>query len=321
MSLLQERGYTNVRDFTGGMQAWEEAGLPMESAPLIALTPSRAPTSGPVARPASPTRRVEAFSLSPTERLLELIDRLSFGQLFCVWLAMVAAFGLFYFALDQITPSLRDQLGGGRPGLGMATYFSFMCATSVGFGDVVPLGFARAFALIEAVTAIMLFGCVVSKLVSRKQELLTAEIHRIASEDRLGRMQMNLHMVMTELQSLEDGKETGVERLEGVAMIFASELGAVHDLLFRPQHLPTEQVLESLLARVASVMSELVRRIDGLPEDASCSATLITNLRIATTTATEICGDCVPRAHAPRVKDWMDRVQEQGRRLSKRCAA
>jgi len=29
----------------------------------------------------------------------------------------------------------------------------------------------------------------------------------------------------------------------------------------------------------------------------------------------EICGDCVPRDYAPELKDWMDRIQEQSRRM------
>ena len=318
VSLLRERGYTDVRDFTGGMQAWEEAGLPIQTAPLIQLVVS---SPGDVPRPSGPVIVARAapavHRAGPSEALLDLIDRMTFGQLFGCWLAMVAAFGFLYLAMDQFLPSLKDQAGG-RVGPGMALYFSVMCATSVGFGDVVPLGPARFFALVEAVTAIMLFGCVISKLVSRKQELLTAEIHRIASEDRLGRMQMNLHMVMSELQAL--ATDVGAhERLEGVAMIFASELAAVHDLLFRPQHLPSEQILESILARVASILTELVLRVNTLPEGDRCEGTLAANLRVATATAMEICGDCVPRAHAPRVKAWMDRVQDQGRKLSHSC--
>jgi len=291
VSLLRERGYTDVRDFTGGMQAWEEAGLPIQTAPLIQLVVS---SPGDVPRPSGPVIVARAapavHRAGPSEALLDLIDRMTFGQLFGCWLAMVAAFGFLYLAMDQFLPSLKDQAGG-RVGPGMALYFSVMCATSVGFGDVVPLGPARFFALVEAVTAIMLFGCVISKLVSRKQELLTAEIHRIASEDRLGSMQM----------------------------IFASELAAVHDLLFRPQHLPSEQILESILARVASILTELVLRVNTLPEGDRCEGTLAANLRVATATAMEICGDCVPRAHAPRVKAWMDRVQDQGRKLSHSC--
>src|SRR5438094_520667 len=71
-------------------------------------------------------------------------------------------------------------------GLLTALYFSFVTATSVGYGDVVPLGFARALAIAEAATGLLLFGCLISKLISTRQEQLIEEIHRTTFEDRLG---------------------------------------------------------------------------------------------------------------------------------------
>lgn len=48
----------------------------------------------------------------------------------------------------------------------------------------------------------MLFGSVISKLVSRRQEELTEETHRIAFEQRLGRVRTSLHLVLSEFQTL-----------------------------------------------------------------------------------------------------------------------
>lgn len=362
MSLLQELGYTRLAEYPGGMREWLEAGLPVDQdsgqpspqallAQLVGPDGSHAPDAGDVVEPViipvqvtpPPARSTSHRGASaggnalwrraldvlshPLHAALDLLESLSFGQLFTAWLGMVVAFGFVFYLLNTLHPSLLEMghpIDSGLRGLAVSLYFSFVCATTIGFGDVVPTGIARGAAMGEAVSALLLFSCVVSKLVSRRQEELTEDIHRITSEHRLGRMQMNLHMVLSELYSvgdLSDARAHGLERLEGITMIFASELRAVHDLLFRPQHLPDVYVLESLLARVANALTELANKLEGLPPGVTCSDPLRTNLRVATRTAIEICGDCVPRAHAPRVKSVMDRVQEQGRRLSSACDA
>jgi len=121
-------------------------------------------------------------------------------------------------------------------------------------------GSARLLAIAESVAGLIIFGCVISKFVSRRQEQSIGEIHRIAFEDRLGRVRTNLHRVRTELlaaAALCEGHDipppAATARLESIAMIFVGELHAVHDLLYRPQQTPDEPVVEAILAGLASV--------------------------------------------------------------------
>ena len=93
------------------------------------------------------------------------------------------------------------------------------------------------------------------------------------------------------------------------------ELRAIHDLLYRPQQVPEEQVLESLLATLAAALRELLELMRCPPELPSRSAILSDNLRSITRLASEICGECVPRAYAPSLKEWMDRIQEMARNI------
>lgn len=329
MSLLEELGYRNVSEYAGGIREWLEAGFPIASpadgpsrAEILAGYVEHAAAKPVPLAPRRPGTEPPPPRSNAMNRLLDLLESLSFGELFGCWLGMVVLFGVAFYLLHMVQPSLIElgqPLEQGPRGLLVSLYFSFVCATTIGFGDVVPQGVARGAAMGEAVIALLLFSCVVSKLVSRRQDELTADIHRITSEQRLGRMQLNLHMVLTELYSV-DGGEPGLDRLEGITMIFASELKAVHDLLFRPQHLP-DAVLESMLARVATGLTELANKLERLPPGTTCSGPFRATLKAATGTATEICGDCVPRAHAPGVKAAMDRVQEQGMRLSGACDA
>jgi len=156
-----------------------------------------------------------------------------------------------------------------------------------------------------------------TELRRRLQEQVIAEIHRIAFEDRLGRVRTNLHLVRTELQTaaqLCEGHEiappAAVARVESIVIVFVGELHAVHDLLYRPQQAPDEAVLEMILASLAAVfreLSELLRCVDIGRRDRS--ATLRASLSAMARLANEICGECVPREYAPSLRTWMDQIQ------------
>src|SRR5207237_8604254 len=139
--------------------------------------------------------------------LIELFERHSTADLVALWFGTIVICAVVYWifsltAMGGLREGSRnvDQSAGGFL---TALYFSFVTATSVGFGDVVPLGPLRGVAIGEAVIGLLIFGAVVSKLVSRRQEQVVSEIHRIAFEDRLERVQTELHLVLTGLTALE----------------------------------------------------------------------------------------------------------------------
>ncbi len=119
---------------------------------------------------------------------------------------MVIASGMLYWLGNFIDShglvENGEPIGTGFKGWLTAIYFSFVTATSVGYGDVQPQGLARVFAVIEAVSGLLIFGAVVAKFVSRRQDEMVREIHRVTFEERLDRVQTNLHLVISELQSI-----------------------------------------------------------------------------------------------------------------------
>jgi hypothetical protein len=281
--------------------------------------PAAARAAAP-ARPAAVKRR----DWLPV-RLLEALATSSFGAMLVAWLGLVLGCGLAYWLLGLWQVSLVE---GGRSvavtldGLGTAIYFSFVTATSVGYGDVAPVGLARALAAVESAAALVVFGCVISKLVSRRQEQLVEEIHDVAFEDRLGRVRTNLHLVLSELQNLSGEcvpdtlpPERALPRLESIAVIFAGELRAIRDLLYRPHQAPEEAVLETILAILAAGLEGLRDLLPRLPAARERSPTLAATVRSITSLAGEICGDCVPRAYAAGLRTWMDRIHGLSRVL------
>lgn len=330
MSLLQSLGYSRVRHLAEGIAGWEEAGGPVEKGTgevVAQQTPHIDPAADPAARAKpAPARSTSGVSRGLIARALETVAGTSFERLLGVWLSIVVGCGLLYWALDAfVGTDLREGLTAvpaNFGGLLTAMYFSFVTATSIGFGDVVPLGTARVIAVLEGASGLLIFGAIISKLVSKRQEDLIEETHRIAYEARLGRIRTNLHLVLSELQTMSTDCGTGGltpekmrPRLESAAMVFGGELRTIHDLLYRPQLIPEEPILEALLANLAAGMRALDDILREFPQLRDQSTMLTSGVESISALANEICGECVPRDYAPELKSWMDQIQELSRRL------
>jgi rhodanese-related sulfurtransferase len=320
--LLRDLGYTNLRHYRGGLADWTGSGGELE--PSLGPAPDVVTIQPMVPRPT----RISARQRRPWGAvLLDTIERQSPSRLLAAWLAMIIACSAVYSVAGL---SARHGLfaGGERVafnlhGLATALYFSFVTATSVGYGDVVPVGAARIVAIVEAVSGLLIFGAVVAKFVSRRQDELVREIHRVTFEDRLDRVQTSLHLVLSELQAIaalcDDGKVRADRigpRLESAALVFAGELRAIHDLLYRPQWAPEEPILGAILASLAASMRELRELLTCLPPGFMRSPTLEGALTTVARLADEICGHCVPFTYAPALTVWMDRIQTLARRLT-----
>src|SRR5262249_56951064 len=107
---------------------------------------------------------------------------------------------------------------------------------------------------------------------SRRQDELVREIHRVTFEERLDRVQTNLHLVLSELQAIATlcvesplpPARVGA-RLESATLVFAGELRAIHDLLYRPQWAPEEAVLGAMLASLCAALHEVREGLGCLP--------------------------------------------------------
>jgi hypothetical protein len=181
----------------------------------------------------------------------------------------------------------------------------------------------RVLAVVEGIAGLLVFGCVISKLVSRRQEELTEEIHRTTFEDRLDRVRTNLHLVFSDfglVQQLqaEHGSLPGqvLRRLESTVGVFRGELQTIHDLLYKSRVEPDEEALESLLANLVICLQSLLEINSSIVTANGQSASLAVGLKSVSGLANEICGDCVPHSYAPALKESMDQIQELARKIA-----
>ena len=296
----------------------------MESAIALAAAPGRNGAPFPqtrFARPRPPLREHVGTAI------LEQVDALSTARLFAIWLGVIVACGVAYWLIDLSSAAGLTEAGA-RVGTNLsslltAIYFSFITATSVGYGDVLPVGATRILAVSEAVAGLLIFGLLIAKFVSYRQDMLVREIHDVTFEERLDRVQTNLHLVVSELLAIamlcDDGAariERLGPRLETTTLVFTSELHAIHGLLYNPRRMPDEAVLAAILANLASALNTLGEVLLCLPANLRGSPALKTGLQTLSALANDICADCVPQVYAPSLRAWMDRIQQAGRTIA-----
>lgn len=310
-----------MRHYAGGLAGWTAAGGALESASAHA-TPRSATAGARPGRPAASGAGRAAFHL----RLLDWLGNRTIGELFQIWFWMICGFGVLYWIVDAAGgDGLRASgapVPGTAPGFLTAIYFSFVTALSIGYGDVIPTGILRVLAVVEGAAGLLLFGAVISKFVSRRQEELTGEIHHFGFESRLGRVRTNLHLVLSEMDAIAAlcvtagaPPERIRTRVESAAGVFEGELRAVHDLLYRPQLEPDEHALASILATLTAGLRQMADLRECMPPAARDSVLLAADLREISRLAEEICADCVPRSHPPALDAMMNEIQSLARRF------
>jgi potassium channel LctB len=101
------------------------------------------------------------------------VIRASYLELFLFWILMNVMFAAFYFLL-----SITHPLHGPNFPMSMGLmerlydsfYFSVATTTTLGYGDIIPLGASKMLAVLQASVGLMVFTVFVGKLVSEGQK-------------------------------------------------------------------------------------------------------------------------------------------------------
>lgn len=168
------------------------------------------------------------------------IDKVSFGQILFIWLFLVMGFGIFYhfaqtdFAFLQLA---RQEIP--ITSIWNAIYFSFVAATTTGFGDMVPFGYFKILATIEVVISLLVVAVVTSKFISLKQDRMLDELYEITFTEQVHRMRSGLLLFRQNMSALmhriEDGeaKQREIDRVYVEIATFKENVKQIAKLLDR----------------------------------------------------------------------------------------
>lgn len=126
-------------------------------------------------------------------RITRIFDKLTFFDMFMIWVLIISIFGIvYYFSSNAESYLFYARNGQTVEMLSDNMYFSFITATSTGFGDVVPHGHFKTIAIFEVIFGLVLLATLTSKLVSIKEDAILTEIYEISFNERLSRLRSSL---------------------------------------------------------------------------------------------------------------------------------
>ncbi len=119
------------------------------------------------------------------KRLLHLVNEIGLGTLVAGMFAavLIFAFGYWLAAAQGFLVYTWDP--GATPDFWDSVYFSIVTMSSLGYGDIRPLGWARFLVGLEVFAGLAFFGLLVAKVSSVKQDYILRRMYGEAVDEKL----------------------------------------------------------------------------------------------------------------------------------------
>lgn len=129
-----------------------------------------------------------------SKKRLFSLERVDFYQILLTWFFLIFMLGIVYYLFSGIFGANLVSTITGEPVTKITDtiYFSFITATSTGFGDIIPMGFFKIIAVLEVTLGLLLLAVVTSKLVSIKQDIILEELYEMSFTEKINRLRSSL---------------------------------------------------------------------------------------------------------------------------------
>lgn len=126
------------------------------------------------------------------KRLLHLINEVSLGWMFAGLSAIVVGFAFGYWILAAEGQLVFTWTTAMTPNFWDSLYFSIVTISSLGYGDIRPMGFARALVGAEVILGLAFLGLMVAKVSSVKQDYILRRMYSDLVDDKLAKFARDL---------------------------------------------------------------------------------------------------------------------------------
>ena len=200
----------------------------------------------------------EMFNKIKTRGLNTFLDNLSFLGILFVWVFVVLCFGLLYYFLSGPDSALHYTAGGEQVSSIVDTiYFSFVTATTTGFGDILPSGTFKIIVILEVLGGLLLLALVTSKLVSLKQDIILSEIYEISFNEKINRMRSSLLLFRQNISRVISNIDAGTSKKREISDIYI-HISALEDSLNDIMSLFAKSGNKHFTKEVDSLNAELI---------------------------------------------------------------
>lgn len=196
-------------------------------------------------------------------------------NLILVWVLIAVVFGLLYYFLPG--ELINSRTGNPVTNIFDFIYFSFVTILTTGYGDIAAIGFIRALTAIEGLIGWILFGLIVYRVVSVKEDIILKEIHKLSNDQYLSRIRnflfisnTNLVRFIKEVQSKKIAKNAVIYELSVISTTLKSNVGdAARFLLMNKDSVTGELDEEETLLLINAVnlcMANFINALMILPK-------------------------------------------------------
>lgn len=156
---------------------------------------------------------IDFFEQVRNYRITMWFEQLTFLRILLAWIVIVVSFGGVYYLFSGQQGYLYSVHSSAEvESLFDSVYFSFVTATTTGFGDIIPVGSFKAIAIAEVIFGLLLLAVVTSKLVSLKQDVILSELYEFSFSEKINRLRSSLLLFRQSLDRMISKIEDGVLR-------------------------------------------------------------------------------------------------------------
>lgn len=262
-----------------------------------------------------------------------IIRNLKFSTLFILYITLIIFFGTLFFLLSASENNgiykekgiINLDVGGYLEAL----YFSFATSTSIGYGDIRPMGISRVFSIIEVVVSLIIFGILISKLLSKNQERILEELYDVSFQERFTRIVSGLYNFRAEIQRMtnkagnlkKEETEEFLQNIEYNLHLLSSYLADSEKILVKFRKNPKQELdfkEDIILDNVHNSLSNLEELFTSLKtKKISCRRKpIINNLALILDSTEKICRRCVDLDYA-NMREITKEVERHSKKLEK----
>jgi hypothetical protein len=139
------------------------------------------------------------------KRFLHFVNEIDLKWLVVAIAVVVVGFSFGYWYLSEHGSLVFTYETDAHPGFGDALYFSIVTISSLGYGDIRPIGWARALVGLEVTMGLAFLGVLVAKISSVKQDYILKRMYTEAVDSKLAtyvhelEQQRNLYRMTSQL--------------------------------------------------------------------------------------------------------------------------
>lgn len=146
------------------------------------------------------------------KRVLHFVNDVPLGWFIAAMSFTIVLFAGAYYTMAHLGPGylVFTYETTAKPNLGDCLYFSIVTISSLGYGDIRPVGWARLLVSFEVIVGLSFFGLLVAKISSVKQDYILRRMYADAVDDKLAKFAIQLEegrdLYRTTSQLLLDGE-------------------------------------------------------------------------------------------------------------------